>query len=225
MAIIIALMFTLAVLLTLQGLFQTKTRTKQKALWRSWSLNSKVSISADVWPDVVDDLASAIRAGMSLPQALTELSKSGPLVLRPIICACLVSYHATGDFTGALMDLKNAVDDPTADKFVAALVLAHEVGGADLGQVLKTLSEVLRADAKIRGEIVARQSWTINGAKLAVAAPWLTALVLCTHSEASKAYLSPGGIRILLFCLLTSVIAYATMMRISQLPKEIRVLS
>lgn len=225
MAIIIALMFTLAVILILQGLFQTRPRTNQQFQLHSWVFKFRVSIPADVWPDVVDDLASAIRAGMSLPQAITELAKSGPSVLRPVLAASLVSYHATGDFAGALMELKDEVNDPVADKFVAALVLAHEVGGADLGQVLKTLSEVLRADAKIRGEIVARQSWTINGAKLAVAAPWLTALVLCAHSEASKAYLSPGGIRILLFCLLVSVIAYATMLRISQLPKEIRVLS
>ncbi len=225
MAIIIAVMFTLALILILQGLFQTTAGARPKFQLQSLVFNSRVPIGADVWPDVVDDLASAIRAGMSLPAALTELAKSGPLVLRPVLGASLVSYHATGDFTGALMELKNEIKDPAADKFVAALVLAHEVGGADLGQVLKTLSEVLRADAKIRGEIVARQSWTINGAKLAVAAPWLTSLVLSTHSEASTAYLSPGGIRILLFCLFTSVIAYATMMRISQLPKEIRVLS
>lgn len=225
MAIIISVMLTLAVILILQGLFQTKARTEPRLQLQSLIFNSKVSISVEVWPDVVDDLASAIRAGMSLPAALTELAKSGPLALRPVLSASLVSYHATGDFTGALMELKNEIKDPVADKFVAALVLAHEVGGADLGQVLKTLSEVLRADAKIRGEIVARQSWTINGARLAVAAPWLTSLVLSTHSEALKAYLSPGGIRILLFCLCTSVIAYATMMRISQLPKETRVLS
>ena len=147
------------------------------------------------------------------------------MALRPVLATSLISYQTTGDFSASLIELKDQVNDPVADKFVAALVLAHDVGGADLGHVLKTLSEVLRADAKIRGEIVARQSWTVNGARLAVAAPWLTALVLCAHSEASQAYLSPGGIRVLLFCLFTSVVAYATMVQISQLPKEIRVLS
>lgn len=224
MAVIIAVMFTLAVLLILQGLFSTTTKPRQKMRWGFIASNSRVAVPSEVWPDVVDDLASAIRAGMSLPQALNELAKSGPLVLRPVLAISLKSYQANGEFGGALLELRNQVSDPVADKFVAALILAHDVGGADLGHVLKTLSEVLRADAKIRGEISARQSWTINAARLAVAAPWLTALVLCTHSQAAQAYMSPSGIRVLLFCLLTSFVAYAMMIRISALPKEIRVL-
>ena len=66
MAIIIAVMFTLAVLLIFQGLFETGRLSSQKVQWHPWPFSSRVSIPAEVWPDVVDDLASAIRAGMSL---------------------------------------------------------------------------------------------------------------------------------------------------------------
>src|SRR5206468_3544554 len=37
----------------------------------------------EVWPEVVDNLASAVRAGMSLPEALAALGNRGPEVLRP----------------------------------------------------------------------------------------------------------------------------------------------
>ena len=35
------------------------------------------------WPEVIDHLVSAIQSGMSLTEALTELSTRGPAVMRP----------------------------------------------------------------------------------------------------------------------------------------------
>ena len=37
----------------------------------------------ELWPHVVDDLASAVRAGLSLPEALAALAERGPESLRP----------------------------------------------------------------------------------------------------------------------------------------------
>jgi tight adherence protein B len=36
----------------------------------------------EVWPEAVDNLASAVRAGLSLPEALTQLGVRGPEQLR-----------------------------------------------------------------------------------------------------------------------------------------------
>ncbi len=182
-------------------------------------------IPSDVWPDVVDDLASAIRAGLSLPQAVIELCSSGPEVLRLAFQICRDQYQATGDFTAGLNLISQNLQDPQADKFVASIQIAHEVGGADLGVLLRTLSEVMREELVLRGEIVARQSWTVNGAKLAVAAPWVTALVLSTRDSAANVYLSTSGIRMLAICAVVSVLAYAAMMKIAELPAEKRLLA
>ena len=38
---------------------------------------------AEVWPDAVDNLASAVRAGMSLAEAVSGLAVRGPEPLRP----------------------------------------------------------------------------------------------------------------------------------------------
>ncbi len=40
---------------------------------------------AEVWPEAVDNLASAVRAGMSLPEALSALSERGPEPLRAAV--------------------------------------------------------------------------------------------------------------------------------------------
>ena len=182
-------------------------------------------LPSDVWPDVVDDLTSAIRAGLSLPQAVVELCNSGPELLRPTFKLCRDQYQATGDFNAGLSLISQDLADPHADKFVASLQVAHEVGGADLGSLLRTLSEVMREELVLRGEIVARQSWTLNGAKLAVAAPWVTALVLSTRETAANVYLSASGIHMLAICAVISVFAFLAMMKIAQLPTEKRLLS
>jgi tight adherence protein B len=179
----------------------------------------------EIWPEVVDDLASAIRAGLSLPQAISELCNSGPKQLRPTFRLCRDQYQATGDFSAGLNLIAQNLKDPQADKFVTAIQIAHEVGGADLGVLLRTLSEVMREEIVLRGEIVARQSWTVNGAKLAVAAPWITALVLSTRDTAANVYLSANGIRMLAICAIISVFSYVAMMKIAQLPAEKRLLS
>jgi tight adherence protein B len=188
-------------------------------------LAKRRKLPSDVWPDVVDDLASAIRAGLSLPQAVIELCNSGPEQLRPAFQLCRDQYQTTGDFNAGLNLIAQNLEDPQADKFVASLQIAHEVGGADLGVLLRTLSEVMREELVLRGEIVARQSWTVNGAKLAVAAPWVTALVLSTRDTAANVYMSASGLRMLAICAVVSVLAYIAMMKIAELPVEKRLLT
>ncbi len=176
------------------------------------------------WPDAVDILVSAVRAGMSLPEATADLARWGPEPLRPACAAMAAEYRATGSFTTALAVLKQHLSDPVADRVVASLSIAREVGGTDLGRVLTTLSEFLREDARTRGEIEARQSWTVNAARLAVAAPWITVAILCTRPEAVSAYASAGGSIVLLGAGALTVLAYRLMLRIGRLPVDPRVL-
>ena len=55
----------------------------------------------------------------------------------------------------ALDRLKARMADPVADRLVVSLRLTREVGGADIGRLLQTLSEFLRQDARIRAELEA----------------------------------------------------------------------
>jgi len=141
-----------------------------------------------VWPEAVDTLVSGVRAGMSLPEALTNLGERGPEAVRPQFRAFATDYAASARFDSALDRLKARFADPVADRIVEALRLAHEVGGTDLGTLLRSLSQMLREDMRTRGELEARQSWTVNGAKVAVAAPWLVLALLSTRPQAAAAY-------------------------------------
>ena len=90
--------------------------------------------------------------------------------------------------------------------------------------MLRTLSELLRADARTRAELETRQGWVVNAARLAVAAPWAVLLLLGTQSQTLQAYDSPGGTLLLAIGGGVCVVAYRLMLRIGRLPEERRVL-
>jgi tight adherence protein B len=121
----------------------------------------------DLWPYVIDDLASGIRAGLSLPEAVAAVAERGPLPMRPAFAAFAADYRSSG-------------------------------------------------------EIEARQSWTVNGARLAVCAPWAVLLLLASRSNSIKVYDRPAGLVVLAIGGGLSGLAYVLMRRIGRLPAEPR---
>jgi tight adherence protein B len=180
---------------------------------------------AEVWPEAVDNLASAVRAGLSLPDALSQLAVRGPEPLRASFDAFALDYQVTGRFGECLDRLKDRLADPVGDRVVEGIRVAREVGGGELGRLLRHLSGYLRDEARTRSEMEARQAWTVNGARLAVAAPWLVLLMMSFQTSVIRRYASPGGTVVLAFAAATCVVAYRLMMRIGRLPAERRILS
>ena len=180
---------------------------------------------AEVWPEAVDDLASAVRAGMSLPDAVAALGDRGPESLRPAFDAFALDYQVSGRFGDCLDRLKDRLADPVGDRVVEGLRVAREVGGGQLGRLLRNLSSYLRDEQRTRAELEARQSWAVNGARLAVSAPWLVLLLMSMQSEVITRYRSATGAVILLVGAGVCVVAYRLMMRLGRLPDEKRILA
>lgn len=177
-----------------------------------------------LWPEVVDHLASGVRAGLALPEAVAQLGERGPVELRPAFVAFAQDYRATGRFADCLDALGARLADPVADRIVEALRLTRDVGGSDLGRMLRTLSSFLRDDLRVRSELEARQSWTVYAARLAVAAPWVVLALLSTRPQAAAAYRTPAGAVVLTVGGVCTVVAYSAMLRIGRLPEDPRVL-
>jgi tight adherence protein B len=178
----------------------------------------------ELWPEAIDNLASAVRAGMSLPEGVAGLAQHGPAPLRPAFARFGAAYRASGRFAECLDTLKDELSDPVGDRVCETLRVAREVGGTDLGTVLRTLSELLRVDARTRSELETRQGWTVNAARLAVAAPWLVLLLLGSQSTTLRTFDSSGGVLLLAIGGAVCLAAYRIMVRVGRLPEEPRVL-
>ncbi|QCX26797.1 type II secretion system F family protein [Nocardioides jishulii] len=180
---------------------------------------------AQVWPEAVDNLASAVRAGLSLPDALISLSRNGPVPLRDAFTQFGIDYHVSGRFGESLDRLKERLADPVGDRMVEGLRVAREVGGGDLGRLLRNLSHYLREEARTRSELEARQAWTVNGARLAVSAPWVVLLIMSFQSDVITRYSSATGVLVLGVGAAACLAAYSLMTRIGRLPVERRILA
>lgn len=180
---------------------------------------------AEVWPDAVDNLASAVRAGMSLAEAVSGLGERGPEPLREAFVGFARDYQLSGRFEECLDRLKERLADPVGDRVVEGLRVARQVGGGDLGRLLRNLSAHLRDDVRTRSELEARQSWAVNGARLAVAAPWLVLLTMSFQREVISRYASTAGAVVLVTGALLCLVAYRLMIRIGRLPVDRRLLA
>ncbi len=178
----------------------------------------------ELWPETLDHLHSGIRAGLSLPEALSSLSQRGPEPLRPLFEVFAEEYRASGSFAIALERFRQVSADPVADRIVVALSVTRQVGGSDLGTMLRALAQFVRDDARTRNELSARQQWTVNGARLAVAAPWVVLAFLSTRPETAAAYNSQTGLILLASGFVVSLLAYQAMKKIGRLPQEPRVI-
>ena len=184
--------------------------------------NRSRAVNRTIWPDVVDHLVASVRAGMSLPDSIGALAELGPAATRPAFAGFDDEFRRTGDFGSAVDSLKARLADPVSDRILETLRMAREVGGTDVTAVLRGLSTYLREDATLRAEVVARQSWIRNAARLGVAAPWLLLLVLASRPETLEAYDSAAGTVLILVGLGVTIVAYRLMLGLGRLPEERR---
>ncbi|WP_457100306.1 type II secretion system F family protein [Microbacterium sp. P5_E9] len=170
-----------------------------------------------LWPDVCDLLIASVRAGMSLPDAVSALGDSAPSALRPAFVGFARDLAASGHFDSSALRLKAALADPVGDRIIETLRMARQVGGTELTPVLRALATSVRADATLRSEVEARQSWIRGAAVLGVAAPWVILTMLALRPEGAEAYASPAGMGLILAGAALSFVAYRAMLRIGRL--------
>lgn len=175
-----------------------------------------------LWPDVCDLLIAAIRVGLSLPDAVASLAESSPAMLRPAFLVFARDLRATGRFETSLDRLKSSLADPIGDRIVETLRMARQVGGTELISVLRALSSSVRADAALRGEVEARQSWIRGAAVLGAIAPWVVLGLLVMRPEGASAYGTPEGMVVICGGAVVSVTAFRIMVRIGRLPEPRR---
>ena len=182
----------------------------------------ELEVSAS-WPEVIDHLVSAIQSGMSLTEALIELSTRGPEVMRPAFSNFKSRVFEDGNFDKGIQHLAGHFKSHASDQIFQALLISKSLGGNELLSILRTLGNFLREDLALRNEIAVKQSWIKNSAHLSSAAPWLLLLLLAMQPSTVQAFSTVTGAGILFIGLFMTVLAYIWMTFLSRLPSVPRV--
>jgi tight adherence protein B len=181
------------------------------------------SLNAD-WPSFVDDVASGVRAGMSLAEAIFEAGSRLPNIYAAKFLIAKVNWQGEQSFLDSMHALEAAIPDTAFTSFQRTIEIGYLQGGSNLPTVLNQLAHSLRVSRQLANEIRGRQAVTINSAKVAVGAPFLVLLVTGSRQEVRDAYLSPTGVLVLLGVVLASAISYMMMQYLARMPEieEIR---
>jgi tight adherence protein B len=156
------------------------------------------------WPTFIDDVASGVRSGLTLPSATFEAGKRLPDVAAKIFKNTEEVWREVGGYENTLSVLSLRFTEP---------------GGNNTPTVLSQLARSLRARKQLENDIAARQATTINSAKVALAAPLLVLLLTSARPEVRSAYSNPTGFLVLVGIVAISIGSYRLMIRTAKLPE------
>lgn len=175
-------------------------------------------------PEFAEQLRASIGAGDSIEQGLLKLAATGPAALRPELLRLVMRQQVEG-FEPALREFRNRLGDALADEVCAALLLEYRLGGKQIGLVLSRLADATRQKLALRQEAIARQAHVRLTARIVVAVPALTLVLLRVISpEYLAVYDGPKGQLVLLGCLVWLAIGYGVLLWLGRLPTPPRVL-
>lgn len=185
---------------------------------------ARLARAQEAWPRMIEEIRILTGAlGRSIPQALFDVGTRGPEELRPAFVAAHREWLLSTDFDRALGVLKDRLADPTADAACETLLIAHELGGADLDRRLGALAEDRAQDTQGRKDARAKQAGVRFARSFVLVVPLGMALAGMSVGDGRAAYATPLG-QVLVVAALGMVVAcWVWAGRIMQVPDEQRV--
>ena len=145
----------------------------------------------EAWPDAIRHLLSYVRSGSTVPLAVSSLATQGPEALRPVFDGWSERARLLG-FAPALESVREQLADPTSDRVIEVLLIAHEWGGELVATVLADLADEITEDLRtgrvIRAEGTTQriESWVVG------IAPWLLLIYLTSTQGPYRTYYQSG---------------------------------
>lgn len=146
---------------------------------------------SEAWPDAIRHLLSYVRSGSTIPIAVAALATQGPQALREVFSGWGERARLLG-FGPALETVREQLADPTSDRVIEVLLIAHEWGGELVAAVLSDLADEITEDLRtakaIRAEGTTQriESWVVG------VVPWLLLLYLTGSQGAYRDFYRTG---------------------------------
>lgn len=184
---------------------------------------ARLAAVQEAWPDGLRDVLSSIRSGASLATAIESLAAFGPEALRDAFGGFGVYARSLG-VAPALEMVKADLADPTSDRVIEVLILAHERGGSAVPEILADLADSTTRDQwtteQIRTEALEQK---INS-RIVFILPWLVLVAMTSQSVAFREFYStPAGVAVALVGGVMSLVGIVIASRLGSQPSEPRV--
>ncbi|MFN2555590.1 MAG: type II secretion system F family protein [Nitriliruptorales bacterium] len=176
----------------------------------------------EAWPEGIRDLLTGISAGLSLNQAITALATAGPEPLQRAFARYPLLARMLG-VVPALEVIKEELADPTSDRVIEVLILAHERGGHILSDILRDLADATTKDVQAYEQIATDALEQKLNARAVFALPWLVLVVLTFQEDFRQFYASEAGLAVVLVGAGLSLLGMWIVGRLSRDPVEDRV--
>lgn len=186
----------------------------------------RVQRLADVqraWPDGLREILAHVNSGATLAAAIEALSKRGPEALKQAFGRFPAQAKMFG-VVPALEIVKEELSDPSSDKVIEVLIIAHQFGGNSLQVVLRDLIETMSADQLTAEQIrTAGFEQRLEGLVVALA-PWLILLFLATVPATYREfYRSSTGRFVVIVAGIWAAFGWLLMRIIAKPAQEVRV--
>lgn len=178
----------------------------------------------EAWPKLIDEIRLLTGSvGRSIPQALFEAGQSAPVELRAAFEAAHREWLISTDFTRTVAVLEDQLGDASADTTCETLLIAHELGGANLDRRLADLAADRRTDLHYRKDARARQAGVRFARRFVLIVPLGMALAGMSVGDGRDAYATAGGQLAAVAALLMVGGCWVWAGRLMRLPDEERV--
>lgn len=186
----------------------------------------RLAVARESWPRLIEEIRiKAVTVGRSVPQALFEAGRGAPVELQPAFEVARREWLLSTDFERTLAVLRLRLADATADTVCETLLVAHEVGGADVDRTLAALVDDRVMDLQGRKDAASRQAGARFARGFTLLVPLGMAAVGMSIGQGRTAYGAPTGQLLVVVGLLVMAGCWVWAGRIMRLPSDRRVLA
>ena len=149
----------------------------------------------EAWPRLLEELrVQTTSVGRSIPAALLDIGRRSPTEpMRAAFDDAHREWLLTTDFEQTLQVLKDRLAEPAADATCETLLVANEIGGADLDHRLRALIADRTMDIEERRDAHSRQAGVRFARWFTLVMPVGMALVGLSIGDGRRAYGTTGG--------------------------------
>ena len=121
-------------------------------LYVRFKKSQRMKSFAEEFPDALDLLVSALRAGLSFSAAMQIVSEESPEPVRGEFAVTVEEQSLGLDFRETMFNLTKRVDSLDLRFFITAVILQRETGG-NLAEILENTSKLIRDRFRVLGDI------------------------------------------------------------------------